>query len=147
MRSDPAVNGGAAFYYQQDHEGSTTHLTNASGQIIERCRYDAFGAPSLYAPDWTFRTWSSYGNRFLFTGREYDGGWVYEYRARVYHSNIGRFMSEDPKLFDAGDYNLFRYCHNDPIDSTDPMGLESPAWAQAVIPGQIEWDNAVANWH
>ncbi len=24
-------------------------------------------------------------------------------------------MSEDPKLFDAGDYNLFRYCHNDPI--------------------------------
>jgi len=33
-------------------------------------------------------------------------------------------MSEDPKLFDAGDYNLFRYCNNDPIDFTDPMGLE-----------------------
>src|SRR5437870_1442071 len=33
-------------------------------------------------------------------------------------------MSEDPKLFDAGDYNLFRYCHNDPIDFTDPMGLD-----------------------
>jgi hypothetical protein len=33
-------------------------------------------------------------------------------------------MSEDPKLFDAGDYNLFRYCHNDPIDFTDPMGLQ-----------------------
>jgi hypothetical protein len=33
-------------------------------------------------------------------------------------------MSEDPKLFDAGDYNLFRYCHNDPIDMTDPMGLD-----------------------
>jgi hypothetical protein len=30
----------------------------------------------------------------------------------------------DEKLFDAGDYNLFRYCHNDPIDFTDPMGLE-----------------------
>jgi hypothetical protein len=34
-------------------------------------------------------------------------------------------MSEDPKLFDAGDYNLFRYCHNDPVDFTDPMGLFS----------------------
>jgi hypothetical protein len=33
------------------------------------------------------------------------------------------FMSEDPKLFDAGDYNLYRYCHNDPLDHTDPMGL------------------------
>jgi hypothetical protein len=37
-------------------------------------------------------------------------------------------MSEDPKLFDPGDYNLFRYCHNDPIDFTDPMGLEGEAW-------------------
>jgi len=34
-------------------------------------------------------------------------------------------MSEDPKLFDAGDYNLFRYVHNDPIDFTDPMGLDT----------------------
>jgi hypothetical protein len=33
-------------------------------------------------------------------------------------------MSEDPKLFEAGDYNLFRYCHNDPIDFTDPTGLQ-----------------------
>jgi hypothetical protein len=33
-------------------------------------------------------------------------------------------MSEDPKLFDAGDYNLFRYCHNDPIDNVDPMGTD-----------------------
>ena len=33
-------------------------------------------------------------------------------------------MSEDRKGFDAGDYNLFRYCHNDPIDFTDPMGLQ-----------------------
>src|SRR5262249_38064199 len=122
QRTDPAVNGGQAFYFQQDHEGSTTHLTNVSSQIIERYRYDAFGLPTIYAPDWTGRTGSSYGNRFLFTGREYDGAWVYEYRARLYHSGLGRFMSEDPKLFDAGDYNFFRYCHNDPIDFTDPMG-------------------------
>jgi hypothetical protein len=51
----------------------------------------------------------------------------YEYRARAYHPTLGRFMSEDPKLFDAGDYNLFRYCHNDPIDFTDPMGLQDAA--------------------
>jgi RHS repeat-associated protein len=70
------------------------------------------------------RTASSYNNRFLFTGREYLGAWVYDYRARVYHAYLGRFMSEDPKLFDAGDYNLFRYCHNDPIDLTDPMGTQ-----------------------
>ena len=32
-------------------------------------------------------------------------------------------MSEDPKLFAAGDNNFFRYCGNDPEDRTDPMGL------------------------
>ena len=127
QRTDPAVNGGQAFYFQQDHEGSVTHLTNwnnYNGQIIERYRYDAFGTPTIYAPNWTQRQTSSFNNRFLFTGREYAGAWVYEYRARVYHAGLGRFMSEDPKLFDAGDYNLFRYCHNDPIDVTDPMGTQ-----------------------
>jgi hypothetical protein len=39
---------------------------------------------------------------------------------------LGRFMSEDPKGFDAGDYNLFRYCGNDPEDRTDPTGLQAP---------------------
>src|SRR6202140_3627066 len=48
----------------------------------------------------------------------------YEYRARAYHPGLGRFMSEDPKDFEGGDYNLFRYCHNDPEVRTDAMGLE-----------------------
>jgi RHS repeat-associated protein len=71
---------------------------------------------------------TNYNNRFLFTGREYAATLgFYEYRARAYNPTLGRFMSEDPKGFDAGDYNLFRYCHNDPLDLTDPMGLQ--AWA------------------
>jgi hypothetical protein len=52
-------------------------------------------------------------------------------------------MSEDPKLFDAGDYNLFRYCHNDPVDNVDPMGLEQN-WAQVGGPQNPENHAAVA---
>jgi RHS repeat-associated protein len=100
-----------------------THLTDADGTIIEKYRYDAFGTPVFYNGDGGLIQTTAFNNRYLFTGREYFGAWVYDYRARVYHAGIGRFMSEDPKLFDAGDYNLFRYCHNDPIDMTDPMGL------------------------
>jgi hypothetical protein len=37
------------------------------------------------------------------------------------------FMSEAHKLANTGDYNLFRYCHNDPIDLTDPMRLTDMA--------------------
>jgi RHS repeat-associated protein len=112
------------YFLNQDHEGSVTYLTDSSGNVIEKYHYDVFGTPAFYNGSGVQISASAYGNRFLFTGREYAGAYVYEYRARVYHAAIGRFMSEDPKLFDAGDYNLFRYCHNDPIDFTAPMGLD-----------------------
>jgi uncharacterized protein (TIGR02594 family) len=125
MRYDPSFNPDVTYYYQQDHEGSVTHLLNTSGNVIESYKYDAFGVPAIYDANGTRLSSSAYSNRFLFTGREYANLFgFYEYRARAYHPTLGRFMSEDPKLFDAGDYNLFRYCHNDPMDSTDPMGLE-----------------------
>jgi hypothetical protein len=41
-------------------------------------------------------------------------------------------MSEDPKLFEAGDYNLFRYCQNDPLDLTDPTGTDSDIWTRTI---------------
>jgi RHS repeat-associated protein len=130
LRNDPTLTQEPrTFYYQQDHEGSVTHLTDENGNVIEKYRYDVFGAPTILDPDGvTVRTASIVSNRFLFTGREYNALFgFYEYRARAYHPSLGRFMSEDPKLFDAGDYNLFRYCHNDPIDFTDPMGLVTEA--------------------
>jgi RHS repeat-associated protein len=90
------------------------------------------GAPTFWNSLNTQLSTSNYRNRFLFTGREYAATYAgtyiaafnfYEYRARAYNPVLGRFTSEDPKGFDAGDYNLFRYCHNDPLDLTDPMGL------------------------
>jgi RHS repeat-associated protein len=111
------------FYYQDDHEGNVTHLMmqiNNTPTVVESYRYDAFGKPTI-----TNTSGIVTNNRFMFTGREYVSQFgIYEYRNRAYHPGLGRFMSEDPKLFDAGDYNLFRYCHNDPIDFTDPMGLD-----------------------
>jgi RHS repeat-associated protein len=126
MRYDPSFNPDVTYYYQQDHEGSVTHLLNTSGNVIESYKYDAFGVPAIYDANGTQLSSSAYSNRFLFTGREYANLFgFYEYRARAYHPTLGRFMSEDPKLFDAGDYNLFRYCHNDPLDLSDPMGLDA----------------------
>ena len=149
MRKETGINDGNWFYYADDHEGSVTHLldgrstpSSQTGEVIERYRYDVFGAPTFYDGSWTQLNSTAYNNRFLFTGREYAatyrGNYVqaftfYEYRARAYNPILGRFMSEDPKLFDAGDYNLFRYCHNDPIDFTDPMGLEV-GFAESLIP-------------
>jgi RHS repeat-associated protein len=140
MRTDTTQ--AVTYYYQQDHEGSVTHLTNGSGAVVETYQYDAFGAPN---------TVSAWGNPFMFTGRRYQPALgVYEYRARAYQPRLGRFTSEDPSLYDAGDYNLFRYCHNDPLDLTDPMGLENaPGQFWAPTPERMEAGNgqwALAKW-
>ena len=64
--------------------------------------------------------------RFGYTGREQDAetGLDY-YRARYYDSAVGRFISEDPIGFGAGDANLYRYVGNSPTNYTDPSGLEA----------------------
>ena len=36
----------------------------------------------------------------------------------------GRWLSEDPIGFEAGDVNLYRYCGNDAVNGVDPSGLD-----------------------
>ncbi|MFV0446150.1 MAG: RHS repeat-associated core domain-containing protein, partial [Planctomycetaceae bacterium] len=43
-------------------------------------------------------------------------------RARFYDPSTGRFLSQDPLSFAAGDTNLYRYVGNSPTNATDPTG-------------------------
>ena len=43
----------------------------------------------------------------------------------MYDPTIGRWLSEDPTGFDAGDANLYRYVGNGPTDGVDPSGLDT----------------------
>ena len=44
----------------------------------------------------------------------------------MYDPTIGRWISEDPIGFTAGDANLYRYVQNAPTNATDPSGLQPP---------------------
>jgi RHS repeat-associated protein len=80
---------GANSFYLYDGLGSVIALSNNSGNLVEQYSYDVFGYPN---------TVSSVGNRFMFTGREYDNEYLmglYYYRARYYRPSIGRFTSRD----------------------------------------------------
>jgi RHS repeat-associated protein len=50
------------------------------------------------------------------------------YRARYYDSATGRFLSEDPDQFSAGN-NFFPYVKNNPVNFVDPFGLNPGAVA------------------
>ncbi len=118
--------GGEWVYHHYDARGHCILLTNASnGAIREQYDYDVFGYPYFYsASGGKLGSAAQFGNRILFTGREYLSDMrIYDFRHRVYHPELGRFLQPDPKQFEAGDYNLYRYCHNDPVNRSDPMGL------------------------
>jgi RHS repeat-associated protein len=113
-------------FHHYDARGDCTLLTDIGGNIREQYYYDAFGKPYIYnASGGTYYgDVSPFGNRFLFTGREWlQDLKLYDYRHRLYQPELGRFLQPDPKQFEAGDYNLYRYCHNDPVNRSDPMGL------------------------
>lgn len=94
-------------------------------KIIESYSYDAFGKTTIRDADGEILTKSQYGNRFMFTGREYDTETgLYYYRARYYNPEIGRFLQPDPIGY-AGGFNLYAYVDNNPINAIDPWGLDA----------------------
>jgi RHS repeat-associated protein len=113
---------GVWYYHHYDARGHCIMLTNTSGGLQEQYDYDAFGYPRFYNAGGVKLV--TQHTRFLFTGREWLGELrLYDYRARMYQPELGRFLQPDPKQFLAGDFNLYRYCHNDPINKSDPTGL------------------------
>ena len=104
-------------WYLTDKIGSVRLMVNKSGSVIDTITYDSYG-------NITNETSPSSGDRFKFTGREWDSEiGQYFYRARYYNPGAGRFDSEDPIGFEAGDANLYRYVGNRPTNATDPTAL------------------------
>jgi RHS repeat-associated protein len=93
--------------------------------------YDSFGnAVSETNP--------SVDSDFLFTARYPDVTTGLQWNLnRWYSPSIGRWMSEDPIGFSAGDPNLGRYVLNSPTEFVDPYGQEgqkkSPADAREYV--------------
>jgi RHS repeat-associated protein len=132
---------GAWYYHHYDARGHCIMLTNANGGLQEQYDYDAFGYPRFYTA--AGMKLGTPHTRFLFTGREWLSDLrIYDFRARQYQPELGRFLKPDPKEFAAGDYNLYRYCHNDPVNKSDPFGLVDLSYTpdQTRFAAQLNWE-------
>ncbi len=114
--------GGQSFFYHTDHLGSVRLVTDGAGLVVSRYDYDSFG--NIETASFVEGVANPYG----FTAREYDAesGLMF-YRARYYDPGLGRFISEDPFGFVAGDSNFYRYVSNNPTMLIDPSGFSERA--------------------
>ena len=114
---------GSVLWGLGDDEGTIRDVVNNSGTVVGHRKYDSFGNVTEYTAAGVLTTTGPLAGAFTFsyTGQSYDMavGLFYD-QARWYDSRTGRFMSEDPA---AADPNLYRYCGNNPMTTTDPTGM------------------------
>ena len=108
-------------------------------------------SPAQYFGNRVSQTDPAEAPRYQYTGQEYDPETdLYQYAARYYDASVGRFLSEDPSGFSAGDMNLYRYVGNDPVTLVNPSGLRPGRPDDAMMaamgltktvdsPGQTTW--------
>ena len=116
---DYFIKGGATYRIIADQLGSPRLVINtASGQIMQRMDYDAFGnVISDTNPGF---------QPFGFAGGLYDGDTkLVHFGARDYDAETGRWTAKDPILFAGRQANLYAYVRNDPLNLRDPDGLQS----------------------
>ena len=93
---------------------SIAALKNASGTIVERYSYAAYGSARYLSGS------SSHAWEHLYTGRSLDAtSGLYSFRHRMYHPELGRWCSRDPIGYGEG---LNLYSASSGLAHTDPTG-------------------------
>ncbi|MCA9600600.1 MAG: RHS repeat-associated core domain-containing protein [Myxococcales bacterium] len=112
---------GTTYRVVSDNLGSVRLVINvADGTVVHRMDYDEWGRVTMES--------GTVGlHPFGFAGGMYDRDTkLVRFGARDYDAVTGRWTAKDPIRLDGG-MNMLGYCGNDPVNASDPNGLQDPA--------------------
>jgi RHS repeat-associated protein len=105
-------------FFHSEGLGTERALTDESQQITDRYTYDAYGNLIDHQGD--------DNNSYLFAGEPLEAtSRLYYLRARWLSSDVGKFLSADPRgnqAFTPSSLHSYIYASNDPINRIDPTG-------------------------
>jgi RHS repeat-associated protein len=113
---------GTKYYYASNRLYTVAAITNQTGQVVERYKYDAYGKQAILADNGSVAYKpSDYGQFHGFTGRYHDWetGLTY-FRARYFDHSLDRFMGRDPAGYIDG---VSLYSGYFVPNGVDPSGL------------------------
>ena len=110
------MRGNTTYYVLGDALGSSTVITNASGNLTEQSSYTPFGSQIN----------STIQSRYSYTGQEFDSViGDYDYHARRYRADWGKFLQPDSVVknpYNPQELNRYSYVNNNPWNRKDPTG-------------------------
>jgi RHS repeat-associated protein len=105
------------YFYHPDHLGSTSYITDASGEVYQHLEYFAFGETFVEEHSNTNRT------PYLFNGKELDEETgLYYYGARYYDPKTSIWASVDPLGEKYPEWSPYSSSFNNPLRFIDPDG-------------------------
>ncbi|MEG1218754.1 DUF6443 domain-containing protein [Chryseobacterium sp.] len=103
------------------------------GEIVESNNYYPFGL----LHDYTATTQNAY--QYKYNGKELQETGMYDYGARFYMADLGRWGVVDPLAEKMTRHSPYNYAFNNPLRFIDPDGREGKGWIKSVVDGQTSW--------
>ncbi len=145
------------FTYNKNAKEDLVGMTDSSGNLVAEYSYDAWGniVTSVTKQNSPIANLDKLNTR-LYSSYWYDSALgLYFMKARMYNSQLGRFLSKDPAMTggSALGSNPYIYCYNNPINNVDPNGknpfvaaltlITAPAWVAEVAMAAVVTSAAV----
>ena len=134
-------------YFMKDHLGNTRVSFNVPGStavIVQQSDYYPYGM--MHKP----QAVTTSDNRHLFNGKEFQNNLLggvnldlYDYQARFYDPQIGRFTTIDPASELGRRWSPYAYVLNNPMIYVDPTGMSEDYYENDK--GKIKWFDNTAS--